>query len=106
MLSFLFGLLGAASAATITVGSGGDYGTITEAVSAATSGDEIIVSSGTYVETVSFQGKNLTIRSEGGSLLTTIAPSSSAPAVNVENGESDAILEGFTIAPSLSLIHI
>ena len=100
MLSLLLGLLAAGHAATITVGSGGDHATIMDAVNAASGGDEIVVSAGTYVEAVSFQGKDLTIRSSGGSLVTTIAPSGPSSAVSIDNGESSAILEGFTLAPT------
>ena len=100
MLSLLLGLFSVAGAATITVGSGGDYTTISDAIAAASSGDDIVVSSGTYVESISFQGKDLTIRSESGALMTTIAPSGSTPAVTIDDGEDDAVLEGFTIAPT------
>jgi hypothetical protein len=100
MLSLLLGLVPVASAATITVGPSGDHSTINDAISAAVGGDEVLVSSGTYVEAVSFQGKDLTIRSVGGALVTIIAPSDSDPAVSIESGETDAILEGFTLAPT------
>ena len=55
-------------AATITVDDDGkaDYSSIQAAIDAANNGDEIIVSPGTYVETIDFNGKAITVRSASG----------------------------------------
>ncbi len=86
MLSLLIGFSFPVHAATITVGAGGDYSTISDAISAAESDDEIVVSSGTYEESVDFAGKSLTLRSESGPVLTTIAPSGSLAAITIDSG--------------------
>ena len=50
-----------ASSATIYVPA--DYPTIQSAINASTDGDEIVVSPGTYVENIHFDGKNIILRS-------------------------------------------
>ena len=60
-LIFSFSLLSNAAATAITVP--GDYSTIQGAIDAAVDGDEIIVSPGTYYESIKFGGKNIILRS-------------------------------------------
>jgi len=96
------------SAATLVVdpGGGGDHTGIQSALYAANSGDEIIVKSGEYLitEPINFQGKEVTVRSESGSEMTTIrfsdqpADPNRVRVVIFESGETPAAtLEGFTL---------
>ena len=94
-------------AATLTVdpSTTGAYNTITAAIAAATTGDEIEVAAGTYTECVNTNGKSLTISGMSGSAATTIdASGTCGNAVTAEGGET-LTLSGFTIE-NLSLIHI
>ena len=61
-------------AATITVADdGADYTSIQAAVDAAVSGqDEVVVSPGTYLEAINFNGKAITLRSQSGDPTDTI----------------------------------
>jgi len=75
------------------------YGSIQQAISAASDGDEIVVGPGTYNESINFSGKDIRIRSSSGAASTIIDASGlDASAVIAIDGESDdALLEGFTI---------
>jgi hypothetical protein len=77
-----------------------DYPTIQQAIDAATSGDIVLVSPGTYDERIDFSGKAITVRGSGGAEATTInAPlPGSGSVVTFANGEGlDSRLEGFTL---------
>ena len=76
-----------------------DHPTIQAAIDAATTGDVIVVAPGTYLETIDFLGKGITLRSSDGPLVTIINGSgSSGSVVQCVSGEGpDTILEGFTI---------
>lgn len=102
--------LGLAAAASVSARGGtirvpADHQTIQTAIGAARPGDTVLVAEGTYVfrEPITFAGKNITLRSEGGPLETTLRlfdpkDSSRASVVVFESGEGrGAILEGFTI---------
>ena len=55
-------MLGSQSlAATLTVGSGGDYPTIQAAIDAASDGDRIEIAAGSYLESLEIDALNLTI---------------------------------------------
>ncbi len=73
--------------------------TIQAAINAATNGDIIVVAPGTYFETINFLGKEITLRSSDGPLVTVIdGQGMNGSVVKCVNGEgSDTILEGFTI---------
>ena len=72
--------------------------TIQDAINAATEGDIIVVAPGTYLETIDFLGKGITLRSSDGPSGTTIDGGGNGSVVQCVNGEgSDTILEGFTI---------
>jgi Right handed beta helix region len=83
-------------AATLTVP--GSSPTIQGAINLAVAGDVILVSPGIYVESIDFNGKNLTLRSVSGPAVTTITTVASAPVVQFHSGEGlAATLDGFTV---------
>ena len=88
-------------AATITVADdGADYTSIQAAVDAAVSGqDEVVVSPGTYLEAINFNGKAITLRSASGDPADTIIDGTgNYHVVQCINGEgAGTVLEGFTI---------
>ena len=92
---------GVATAATINVP--GDYSTIQAAVDAASNGDVILVSPGTYTSShpghvVDTRGKAIAIRSTGGAAVTTINGEGERLGLACFSGEVDStIVEGFTI---------
>lgn len=81
-----------------------DFSAIQDAIDSASNGDMIIVRDGTYLESIDFRGKAITIRSENGpqgcilrgqEVLGTL--------VNFSNGEGlSSVLEGFTITGGAS----
>ena len=62
-LAFLLFLLYPFSTFALVINVPADFATIQEAIDVASHGDEIIVSTGTYVENIDLLGKNLTLRS-------------------------------------------
>ena len=76
-----------------------DVSAIQAAIDAANSGDEIIVASGVYMETIDFLGKAITLKSADGPIITIIDGSNSnGPVVQTFNGEGpDTVIEGFTV---------
>ena len=87
-------------AVTITVADdGADYTSIQAAIDAANNGDEIIVSPGTYVENINFNGKQITVRSASGDPADTIIDGGNSGSVVKFNSQetSAATLAGFTI---------
>lgn len=83
----------------------GQFQTIQQAISAAVSGDEILVAQGTYVEAIDLGSKQLVIRSQSGPSLTVIS-SPLFPTVSTVtiagNQDRDTVIDGFTIVPSSS----
>ena len=72
--------------------------TIQDAVDMALDGNQVLVSSGTYMENIDFLGKAITLRSDAGAEVTVIDGSRSGSVVTFNNGEDmDAVLDGFTI---------
>jgi len=88
----------------LDVGPGGwpthDYSTISDAVSAASTGDTVLVSDGTYNEGagVTLNGKDITIESINGPAYTTISGTNYVVNFNSYSGSgSDSTLTGFTV---------
>ncbi|MCI0630090.1 MAG: DUF5123 domain-containing protein [Phycisphaerales bacterium] len=75
-----------------------DQPTIQAGISAATNGDTVLVAPGTYNESVYFQFKAITLRSSGGSDLTTInAAGGNTSAVFINSNAGQSSVQGFTI---------
>ena len=86
----------ASQAATIRVPA--DAPTIQQAIDLAAAGDTVLVSPGTYVETINFRGKAITVASEQGPAVTTIDGNHAGSVVTFAAGEGrGAVLQGFTI---------
>jgi hypothetical protein len=81
----------------------GDYGTIQAAINASADGDEIVVSPGTYVENINFNGKNITLRSTDPTdpdvvANTVIDGNEAGSVVTFEGTETpDCVFSGFTV---------
>lgn len=75
-----------------------DKPTIQAGINAASDGDTVLVSPGTYNEDISFLGKAIAVASSGGSAVTIINGTATGPVVKFVSGEtSGAVLKGFTI---------
>jgi hypothetical protein len=73
------------------------------ALTVASSGDTILVCPGTYVGTVLFAGKAVTLRSIAGASVTILDGGASGSVVTFTHGEGrDSVLEGFTIRNGLA----
>ncbi|AQT67834.1 hypothetical protein STSP2_00985 [Anaerohalosphaera lusitana] len=105
LLLALFVCLPSAHAANLTVGTGQTYPDIKSAVTAASPGDTITVTDGTYTGTnntmLDFQGKDLILQSANGPAACTIdcqsAANSSAFVFFMTGESSAAAVDGFTI---------
>lgn len=83
-------------AATIHVPA--DQPTIQAGINAASTGDTVLVASGTYKENINFSGKAIAVKSSNGAGVTIIDGGQNGPVVAFQNGETNAsILQGFTI---------
>ena len=84
------------------------FGEIQKAINAAENGDTIIIPPGTYSESINFNGKNITVRSENPEdpnivQATIIDGGQNGSVVTFANGEfRSAVLEGFTIKNGLN----
>lgn len=75
-----------------------DYSTIQSAINAAVNGDTVLVSPGTYFETINFQGKAITVTSAAGAQTTVIDGGNVDSVVTFAASEGPgSILDGFTI---------
>ena len=105
--AIVFGCIGIANGATVTVGPGADndFDTIQEGIDAANGRDTVLVAPGEYViiEPITFRGKAITVKSEAGSDETTIrmgtpVDTNRGSVVVFENNETvKSVLDGFTI---------
>lgn len=76
-----------------------DYATIQAAIDASSDSDTVYVGPGTYVENISFSGKDILLKATGGAVATTIQPANlDISVVSFVNGESrSAVIDGFRI---------
>jgi hypothetical protein len=75
-----------------------DQPTIQAAISAANTGDTVLVAPGTYSENINFSGKAITVTSSGGASVTVIDGGHAGSVVTFATGEGpSSILNGFTI---------
>jgi len=75
-----------------------DFTKIQEAIDAAGNRDTIIVGPGTYLENIDFNGKDISVRSSGGSKVTWIDGNQLGSVVSFKNGETpNSVLDGFTL---------
>jgi hypothetical protein len=94
-------LPGQSEAAIIRVPS--DAPTIQQAIDAAAAGDAVFVAPGTYVETITFRGKAITVQSEQGPDVTIIDGGGAGSVVTFSSGETrNAVLRGFTVRNGLN----
>lgn len=86
------------AAAQTTLRVPADYPTIQAAINAAVAGDTVLVSPGSYPERLNYDGKAITVISEGGPATTIIDGGNSGNVLVFDSGEGPAArLEGFTI---------
>jgi Right handed beta helix region len=75
-----------------------DYASIQQAINAAVNGDTVVVSPGTYYETIDFRGKAIAVTSEQGAQVTIIDGHGAGSVASFKLGETrDAVLSGFTL---------
>ena len=76
----------------------GDYPTIQAAITAAATGDTIVVAPGTYEEDIDFEGKGIILESAAGPAVTVIQGTGTGPVVRIDSEEpAGTTLRGFTI---------
>ena len=87
------------AAAQSTIHVPADQATIQAAIDAATDGDTVLVSAGTYTENISFKGKAITVKSAAGPTVTIIQGQQfGSPVILFGFSESrSSLLQGFTI---------
>jgi hypothetical protein len=102
LLSVCF--VGTLSASALTIKVPAHYQTIQQAISAAATGDVILVSPGTYFENIDYQGKAITVLGKKGAGKTVIDGGGLRPVVSFTSGEGlNSSLQGFTIRNGLGI---
>lgn len=107
MFCSLFIAILAAQTAPAVIQVPADYPTMQLAINAAAGGDTILVAPGTYAESILIDGKDLTILSSGGPIVTTIDGSALPMSVVIFQSSGllpDCTMEGFTITGGDSVI--
>ncbi len=105
LLTLAFFMITLSFSATLTVGGGAaDYPTIKKAVLAASSGDTILIRSGTYIENIRFQ-KSLHLKGEGRGRVVLKPADVTIPTIMVENCQ-ELIIEGMTIHGGMIAISL
>ncbi len=89
--------ISAAVTAQTTIHVPGDQPGIQQGIAAASGGDTVLVAPGTYVESIDFLGKAITVVSSGGPGVTTIRGRSGSTVVFQSLEGNDSVLEGFRI---------
>ncbi|MFH1464685.1 MAG: MopE-related protein [Pseudomonadota bacterium] len=75
-----------------------DHATIQDAIDTSSDGDVVCVAAGTYSETITFDGRDITVEGLDGSAATIIDGGGDGPVVTFDDGETaDAVLRGFTL---------
>jgi hypothetical protein len=75
-----------------------DQPTIQAGINAAANGDTVLVAPGTYVQTINFIGKAITVQSEAGPASTIIDGNRAGTVVTFGSGEGrSSVLQGFTV---------
>ncbi len=96
---------GDCSADTFSVGPGGDFSTIGDALAASGINDIIEVAPGTYMENIDFQGKAVMLVSTDGAEATIIDGGSNDVVVNMYSGEGpSSVIDGFTLQHGDSML--
>jgi hypothetical protein len=91
----LVGLSVPASSEAAAIRVPADAGTIQQAIDTAATGDTVLVAPGTYVETITFRGKAITVASEQGPEVTIIDGNRAGSVVTFASGETrGAVLQG------------
>jgi len=102
ILSLVLVLGSASFSATVYVPA--EYVTIQEAITAVSNGDVVLVSPGTYLENLDFNGKDITLQSEEGLGSVLIDGGQAGSVVTFQGGEtSQALLTGFLITNGSAL---
>jgi hypothetical protein len=82
----------------VTIRVPSDQPTIQSAINAATFGDTVLAAPGTYLESINFRGKAITVTSESGPQDTIIDGRNFSPVVIFSSGEGrDSVLNGFML---------
>ena len=82
-----------------------DVATIQGGIDAANNEDSVLVSSGTYVEQINFNGKDVTVMSVNGPERTTIDGNFLGSTVTISSSERGAVLDGFTITNGIGTLN-
>ena len=94
----LFLALGYQAALAATIHVPADQPTIQAGINAATNGDTVVVSSGTYKESIDFKGKKITVISADGPANTVIQGDGTQGVVTFRTSEDrTSVLKGFTV---------